>query len=515
MTCPAVRLPQQTKSYHRRSGIFPGQRFALATAVACVAVAGGAALPATAAADQTVVSATIFPGSQGSASSQQVMLSTLNTCGNYAGPASITMQSSSGVLPPQPISEPAWTLGTVLTCGLQIPSADVTAVQVVSFIGAYETPLSNAQVFDTDQYPGSDGALPTIYGDGGEDQTTYVRPPLSATDANAADNVTEQDDPISLIVYENQPPLVVTATQSPVAGSQGTTEQVTLGATVTTADGTAVPSSALTFSWTVDNAQQLSGPAPIATVASGVTPVTVQAYDQATGTGGTYTFDVTYNPSPQNPNPNPGQGAGNNPKGKPTGQTNGKKDSRGKTRKLRHGGGLDHAGTNKGAGKTRAQRHPATTSHTRTPTTSTPATSPPPAGSPPAAAPTTIQTTTATTPTTSPTPSTTPGLTVDKTPTKAPQHERTHAPNRRSAGQPGSPKRLVTGRLVADVQALPEGESPLVHPIAAQAAAPALVHAGDGTSAPTWAYATLAVLALLGGGGLYERRGRRGRTLHR
>jgi len=69
--------------------------------------------------------------------------------------------------------------------------------------------------------------------------------------------------------------------------------------------------------------------------------------------------------------------------------------------------------------------------------------------------------------------------------------------------------------LVADVQALPEGESPLVHPIAAQAAAPALVHAGDGTSAPTWAYATLAVLALLGGGGLYERRGRRGRTLHR
>ena len=66
VTCPAVRLPTQTHSRdHRRPGIFPGRRFALAAAVACVAVAGGAALPASAAADQTVVSATIFPGTQG------------------------------------------------------------------------------------------------------------------------------------------------------------------------------------------------------------------------------------------------------------------------------------------------------------------------------------------------------------------------------------------------------------------------------------------------------------------
>ena len=126
------------------------------------------------------------------------------------------MQSASGTQPPQSISEPAWTLGTILTCGLQIPQADVTAVQVVRFSGAYETPLSNAQIFDVGQYPGSEGALPTIYVDGGEDQTTYVRPPLSATDANAADNVTQQGDPVSLIVYENQPPLIVT--RDPVTG---------------------------------------------------------------------------------------------------------------------------------------------------------------------------------------------------------------------------------------------------------------------------------------------------------
>ena len=501
MTYPAVPLNQPTQSYRRRPGIFPGRRFALAAAVACVAVAGAAALPGNAAADQTVVSATIFPGSQGSESGAQVMLSTLNTCGNYTGPASITMQSASGALPPQAISAPAWTLGTVLTCGLQIPSTDVTAVQVVRFTGAFETPLSNAQIFDTGQYPGSAGALPTIYVDGGEVQTTYVRPPLTAADANAADNVTEQGDPVSLIVYENQPPLVVTATQSPVSGDQGTTEQVTLDATVTTADGTAVPSSALTFSWTVnDSTTPLSGPAPVATVASGVTPVTVVAYDQATGTGGTYTFDITYNPLPGTPSSNKQPGAGKHKQGQPTGTT-----------KLRGGGRLDHAGTSKGASTGHAPRRSNTSSQTSTPATSTPATSTPPSSPPPV-----TQTTTVTAPATAPSPSTTPGLTVDTTPTTAPYPRRTRAPERRASLQTRSSERPVTGRLVADVQALPAGESPLVHPIAAQAAAPSLVHAaGNGISAPTWAYATLAVLVLLGGGALYERRGRRGRTLHR
>ncbi len=243
-----------------------------------------------------------------------------------------------------------------------------------------------------------------------------MRPPLSATDANAADNVTQQGDPISLIVYENQPPLIVTATQSPVAGSQGTTEQVTLGATVTTADGTAVPSSALTFGWTVGGSQPLSDPAPVATVDAGVTPVTVQVYDPSTGTGGTSTFDITYDPQPGQPTNNPGPGAGNHNKGRPTGQT-----------KLTGGRGLDHAGSHPGAGRTRAAQHSTrpshTTSHTTTPShTSAPTTSPatPPATTPapgstlPPTAPPTVQTTTATTTTT---PTKNPGLTVVTTQT--------------------------------------------------------------------------------------------------
>ena len=223
------------------------------------------------------------------------------------------------------------------------------------FSGAYETPLSNAQIFDSGQYPGSDGALPTIYVDGGEDQTTYVRPPLSATDANAADNVTQQGDPVSLIVYENQPPLVVTATQSPVAGSQGTTEQVTLGATVTTADGTAIPSSALTFSWTVDGTQPLSGPTPVATVEAGVTPVTVQVYDQTHGRRRHRHVRHHLRPAAEpDADHQHGPGAGTPNRAIRPGRT-----------KLTGGGGLDHAGTNRGAGTRTRRRHskPSTRPH--------------------------------------------------------------------------------------------------------------------------------------------------------
>jgi hypothetical protein len=473
----------------------------LATAVACVAAAGGAALPAGAADAQTVVSATIFPGAQGNASSAQVMLSTLSTCGDYAGPTSITMQSTSGTQPPQPVSEPAWTLGTVLTCGLQIPSADVTAVQVVRFNGAYETSLSNAQIFDSAQYPGSDDALPTVYVDGGENQTTYVRPPLSATDANAADNVTQQGEPVSLVVYENQPPLTVTATATPVSGTT-TAEQATLNATAAAADGTSIDPTQLTYSWSVGGGPPSTLAAPTLSLPVGNTPVTVQVYDPSTGTGGTYTFDVPYSPTTPKKAQNRHPGGGSNPKGGPTGQPK---------QKLTHRGDLEHAGANQGASTTRTRQH--STSPSRSSPTTTPAPAPaPPTPTPTPATPPTIQTTTVTTTTTTGAP----GLTVDSSPTKALPHPHTHTPKRRSAAQTGAAKRLVTGRLVADVQAVPLDDSPLVRPIAAQAAAPSLVHAaGDTVSAPTWAYATLAVLALLGAGALFERRGRRGRTLHR
>ena len=503
----------QIKSYHRRPGIFPGRRFALATVAACAAAAAaaGAALPASAAADQTIVSATIFPGTAGNDSIQPVLLSTLaSTCATYAGP-SWTFSDGQG---PQTTGT-AWSLGDVITCGLSIPAADVTAVQVFNGDNnTYEDALNPSAVFAPSTYPS--GAFPLISVDGSMTSggaVTYTRPPASGSDPAESDQFTEDGTtPVSIDVYENQAPLQVTA--APVYGASNASSQtVMLAATVTGADGSAIDPSQLTWSWTFAGSPVGSTATPAVTLAAGESELaTVIVTDQATGTGGTASFPVSYSPV-KGPANQPPSGAGDNKNGGPTGQPKGKQHSRGK-RTLQHSGALKHVGTNPGAGAIGRQRHP--TSPSRTSTGTTPATAPATTRAtsptaPPTAAPT-IQTTTVTTPA----PTTTPGLTVVTSPTKVPQRKRSHAPKRRSVARPGASQRQVNGRLVADVQALPQSESPLVHPIAASAAAPSLVHAAnDATSAPTWAYAGLGVLALLGGGALYERRGRRGRTLHR
>jgi hypothetical protein len=501
----------QTQSHHRRPGIFLGRRFALATVAACAAAAAGAALPASAAADQTIVSATIFPGTAGNDSIQPVLLSTLaSKCATYAGPS---WTFSDGQAPQT--TGTAWSLGDVISCGLSIPAADVAAVQVFNGDNnTYEDALNPSAVFAPSTYPS--GAFPLISVDGSMTSggaVTYTRPPATASDPAESDQFTEDGTtPVSIDVYENQAPLQVTA--APVYGASNTSSQtVMLAATVTGPDGSAIDPSQLTWNWTFAGSPVGSTATPTVTLAAGESELaTVVVTDQATGAGGTASFPVSYSPV-KGPANQPPSGAGTNQHGAPTGQPKGKQHSHGR-RKLKHGGALKHAGTNTGAAAIGRQRHPTTPSQTSTaPTpTTTPTTSPtpPPAAAP--AAPPTIQTTTVTTPA----PTTTPGLTVVTSPTKVPQRRRSHAPKRRSVAQPGASQREVRGRLVADVQALPQSESPLVHPIAGSAAAPSLVHAaGDGTSAPTWAFAGLGVLALLGGGALYERRGRRGRTLHR
>jgi hypothetical protein len=487
----------------------------LATAAACVAISGGAALPAGAAAEQTVVSATIFPGTAGTQSTQAVLLSTLAQpgCTPYTGP-SWTFSNGQAPL----TTDTVWSLGEILTCSLGTTDANVTAVKVFNGdTSRYESTLTPDQVFNVATYPS--GALPLISVDGSTTSggpVTYTRPPTGPSDDAQSDQFTEDGTtPISIDVYENQLPLNVTP--APVYGtSTASSEMVTLAATVTGADGAAIDPSQLSWSWMFAGSAVGSAATPAVTVAAGASELaSVIVTDQATGAAGTETFPVTYNPSPSPPaTQQPPGGAGDNNKGGATGKDHGKKRSHGKQR-LKHGDGLAHAGTNPGAGKTGFQRHPATPSQTSTATTpaTTPAAPPvtnptvPPAVAP--AVPPTIQTTTVTTTT----PTTNPGLTVVTSPTKFPRRKRPHAPKRRSVARPGASQRMVTGRLVADVQTLPAGASSLVHPIAAQAGAPALVHAAsDGTSAPTWAYAALAVLALLGGGALYERRGR---TLHR
>ena len=88
----------------------------MALALALVALGGAAA---SAAADSTVVSATVYQGS-GRLISPSVTLSTLESnCPAYSGRNPMYLYPSGQ--PYQPASDSSWALSTVLSCGLQIP----------------------------------------------------------------------------------------------------------------------------------------------------------------------------------------------------------------------------------------------------------------------------------------------------------------------------------------------------------------------------------------------------------
>ena len=67
-----------------------------------------------------------------------------------------------------------WTLATVLSCGMHIPIGQVTSVEVQRATGAFEDPLSNADLIDTASYqdPQAPDALPiiSVNGDSGPEQ---------------------------------------------------------------------------------------------------------------------------------------------------------------------------------------------------------------------------------------------------------------------------------------------------------------------------------------------------------
>ena len=469
--------------------------------MAAIGTVAAAACASPAAADRPVVSATVYAGSGDGISTQSVAQSALESCGNYAGPPSIAMQPS-GTQQPIPLQQ-AWTLGTVVTCGLQVPQQDVTAVQVRRTTGTYETALDAAQIFEPSRYPGTDGALPTIFGDGTENQTTYVRPPTGATDQNAADEVVEQDEPVALTIYERTTPLKVGVTQAGSSSKTSSGERVTLRATVTAADGTTIDPSQLTYDWSINDSPASTAATPTLSVASGTTPVALAISDRSQGTGGTTTIEIDYSPSKTTHHGHHPHGAGSNRHGNNAGATHKPHRSdaapTGSHSQHRSNSHSDHRHRGSGPGTADTQ-HQSASDQTRGTTAQT----------------TTTETTTVTTARqTTPTTTSKSPFTVDHSPTKRPSQA--HHDRRRTArAQATAGRRLVSGRLVADVQALPQRSSPLVHSTAEQAATPAVVHAPGATamSLPSWAYGIAAVLALIGGGALYERRGRRRRSLH-
>ena len=436
-----------------------------------------------------MVSATVYPSSQGTVSHQTVGLQTLDGCPAYGGSNPIYLYP-----PGQPyeLTSTSWTLSTVLTCGMQIPLGDVTSVQVLNPSQGFEAPLDSADLSDPTRYQDSQApdALPAVSVDGSEDQTAYVRPVRGGGDDNARDAVTENGAPITLVVYVNGPPLSVDASAQTLSAT-ATATTAKLSATVSTAAGSPIPASALTWSWNFGDGVTSVAAAPEHRFAAGSYDVTVQVTDVSSGAGGTATIQFM-TPAGPAPGHHTQPGANKPTKSKsPSGSNNGKHSKRPTGRS-----GAQPSGS---SDKGRSTSHPAGQGTTPA-TASTPRTS----TAPPE--PTTPTATTPAPPTTTSPPPSPVGHPAPHRPVPHPRSQRTT----RRRGPPAAPAGpLVTGRLISDVSPLPVGSSPLVHLTPVAAAAPPAVGQATRTTAMPAIGAALVVIVLLGLGAWRELRGRR------
>jgi PKD domain len=473
-----LRSAERCGCVSRRPKALRGRRLAFlpALALAALLVCGS---PPAASADQAVVSATIYPASAGKVSQASVGLQALGACPEYSGSNPIYLYP-----PGQPfqLTATSWSLSTVISCGLQIPLDDVNSVQILNPNTGFQAPLSNADVTDPTQYqdPQAPDALPVVSVDGGEDQTTYLRPFRGGADTNARDEVTETGAPITLVVYANGPPLVVRASARTLS-STATVTTAKFSATVLTAAGTPVPASALTWNWTFGDGGTSAAVTPTHRFQAGSYEVTVQVSDASAGTGGTATIQFRTPAKPTSGHTNQTGARRPTKSGSPTGTENGKHSQ--------HPGGQ--------TGSHRSSSH-----HTPTPTTSSPATTTTPSTTTsPSAQTTTPPTTTTATAATPPAATTTTATTARPHRTARPRH--TSAPPTAPSGP------LVAGRLISDVTTLPAGSSPLVHLTGAAATAPPQVRQATHSRSLTAPGAALALMLLLGSGAWWELRGRR------
>jgi uncharacterized membrane protein YgcG len=269
-----------------------------ALVLAATALVGWLTAAAPAAADQAVVTATVYAGSSGGVSYPEASAGTLSGCPPYSGPNPIYLYAAGQGAPQQLPAGSTWTLATVLSCGLGVPISDVTAVQVATNNRGFESPLSNAQLVAPGQYhdPQAFGALPVIFADGSEDQNTYVRPWFGGSDDNAGDEVVGQGAPIKLLAFEKGQPLAVTITDSTISDSKWAIKK-RFSAVVRDSAGARISASALRYSWSFGDNATANGVTPTHTFVPGTYPVTVEVADPASGTGGVQTLEVTANAS--------------------------------------------------------------------------------------------------------------------------------------------------------------------------------------------------------------------------
>ncbi len=484
-----MRSPEP-RNHNRRPGPLPGRRFGFTLAFA---LAVATSCDATAFADQPVVSATLYPSSQGSVSYPSAGLQALGSCSPYDGSNPVYLYPAGQ---PYQLTTTAWSLSTVLTCGLHIPLNDLTSVQVLNPGKGFENPLSSADLTDPTQYhdPQSPDALPALSVDGSEDQTTYIRPFQGGSDNNGRDLVTESGSPITLVVYTNGLPLTVNASAHTLS-STATTTSAKFDATVHTAGGSPVPATALTWSWSFGDGESATAATPTHSFPAGSYDVAVQVTDASSGEGGTGTIQFTTSANPAPGGQTQGGGSKSNKSKSHTGTTHGPHGNR--------SAGKPGSGQASGSptGSSNAQpsnqpTNPASPSQPSTPTT--------PASPTTSTAPAEATTTTTTTTTSSP-----PSAVGSGSPRRTASNAK---PTRKAAPRTPPPAlagTLVTGRLISDVAPLPVGSSPLIHLAPAAAAAPPAVQQATRTTSLSALGAALVVGVLLGLGAWRELGGRR------
>ncbi|MBV8992062.1 MAG: PKD domain-containing protein, partial [Solirubrobacterales bacterium] len=359
----------------------------------------------------------------------------------------------------------------------------------------FEVPLANADLSDPTQYhdPQSPDALPAISVDGSEDQSTYIRPFRGGSDANAQDTVTLDGAPLTLVVYVNGPPLTVTASARTLS-STATGSTASFDATVQTANGSPLPASALSWSWSFGDGQSTTAATPTHQFPAGSYDITVQVTDASSGEGGTDTIQFT-TPAAAAPGRQTHRGGSNSNKSKsPTGTANGNHG----TRPAGTPGAKNPEGSANGPSNAPPSNQPTNPANPSPPSTPTTAASPATSTAP---AETTTTTTNTTTSSPSPIGSGSRGRAASHP--KPPRKPARRTPPAAPAGT------LVSGRLISDVTPLPVTSSPLVHLAPAAAAAPPAVQQATRTTSLSTLGAALAVAALLGLGAWRELRGRR------
>jgi PKD domain len=413
---------------------------------------------------QDVVAATVFGGA-GGATTRAVSAQALGGCPLYSGGPMVLHPSGQ---PFQPASGSSWSVSTVLSCALGIPTSDLNSVQLYSPQHGYESPLSGADLTDPGRYhdPTSPQALPVISSDGNEYLNIYDRPWRGGNDANGSDQVEANQSPISLVVFEKGAPLTVRAARQ-VVSRDGSSFSDRLSATVSDA-GAPVPSSALRWSWNFGDGRTSTLATPTHSFLNGAYAVTVVVTDRRSGSGGTATLVVSRPSSvPAGRRARTG-GASANKSPSPTGSDHGsptQTGTPGAAKTSNAGQQATTATSTKGAANARASaRHRgkrASVSKRRAPTIRT-------------------------------------------------RKRGSQRGNKSSA----APLKLVTGRLIADVTPVPSGSAALLS--ARPPAAGPIATVRGARSAPTPLSApgaALGVLVLLALGALNERRGLHRRRL--